>query len=139
MTSIKNRLILGASMASIVLFLAAPSPLRAQTAEPLTNSEVAALGHLVVKAAHFTGQDPRLVRYEVTTPKTYRATYILTIEYFGKFSGKRYVATIDIHMDTLGHTEAMRVDYSDNNPYFSANAGKLARVVHQINNVLGNP
>ena len=139
MTGIKNRLILGASIASIVWFLAAPATLCAQTAEPLTKSEVAALGHLVVKAAHFTGQDPRLIRYEVATPKTYRATYTLTMEYFGKFSGKRYVANIDIHMDTLGNVEAMRVDYSDNNPYFSANAGKLARVVHQINNVLGNP
>ena len=140
MTGIKNRLILGTAIASIVLFLAAPSALQAQTtAEPLTQSEVAALGHLAVKAAHFSGQDPRLIRYEVTSPKAYRATYTLTMEYYGWLSGKRYVATIDIHMDTLGHNEAMRVEYSDNNPYFSANAGKLARVVHQINNVLGVP
>jgi hypothetical protein len=139
MTSIKNRLVLGVSMGSIAFLLAAPPSLWAQTAEALTRSEVAAMGHLVVKAAHFTGQEPRLLRYELTTPKTCRATYALTMEYYGKFSGKRYVASIDIHMDSLGTTEAMRVDYSDNNPYFSANAGKLARVVHQINNLLGTP
>jgi hypothetical protein len=139
MTSIKSRLALGASLAGIVLVLAAPLPAQAQSAEPLTKGEVEAMGHLVVKAAHFTGQDPRLIRYEVAVPKSYRATYTLTMEYYGKFSGKRYVASIDIHMDTLGNTEAMRVDYSDNNPYFSANAGKLARVVHQINNLLGTP
>ena len=139
MTSIKSRLIRGASLGGIVLLLAAPLPARAQSAEPLTKSEVEAMGHLVVKAAHFTGQDPRLIRFEVTIPKPCRATYTLTMEYYGKFSGKRYVASIDIHMDTLGNMEAMRVDYSDNNPYFSANAGKLARVVHQINNLLGTP
>ena len=83
MTGIKNRFLLGAIIASVVL--AAPSALWGQsTADPLDKSEVAAIGHLVVKAAHFTGQDPRLIRYEVTTPKTYRATYTLTMEYFGK-------------------------------------------------------
>jgi hypothetical protein len=136
MTGINKRFFSGAS---IVLILAA-SPAWAQTtAEPLTRDEVAAIGHLVVKAAHFTGQEPRLVRYEVTNPKQYRATYILTMEYYGRFSGRRYVAAIDVHMDTLGHNEAMRVDYSDNNPFFGASASKLARVVHQINNVIGVP
>ena len=136
MTGINHRLLLGMALA----LLLTTSPSWAQTtAEPLTKSDVAAMGHLAVKAAHFTGQDPRLIRYEVTSPKAFRATYTLTMEYHGKFSGKRYVATIDIHVDTLDHNEAMRVDYSDNNPYFSASASKLARVVHQINNVLGVP
>lgn len=139
MTGIKNRSIIAASACTLAVFLAAPASLWAQTAEPLTQSEVAAMGHLVVKAAHFTGQNPRLIRYEVTTPKTYRATYTLTMEYFGKFSGRRYLAVIDVHMDTLGTMEAMRVDYSDNNPYFNANAANLNKVVHQINNVLGSP
>jgi hypothetical protein len=135
MTGINKRFLLGASIA----LLLAASPTWAQTtAEPLTNSEVAAIGHLAVKAAHFTAHEPRLVRYEVTNPKQYRATYTLTMEYYGWFSGSRYLATIDIHMDTLGHNEAMRVDYSDNNCIW-ASASKLARVVHQINNVLGVP
>ena len=70
MTGINKRFILGTSIA---LFLAA-SPAWAQSAaEPLSKSEVAAIGHLVVKAAHFSAQEPRLVRYEVTSPKTYRA------------------------------------------------------------------
>jgi hypothetical protein len=138
----KNRLALGAAL-GIALLLVSPASLWAQSAESqaesLSKSDVAAMGHLVIKAAHFTAQEPRLIRYEVANPKTFRATYTLTMEYYGILSGKRYVATIDIHMDTLGNNEAMRVDYSDNNPYFSANASKLNRVVHQINNVLGVP
>jgi hypothetical protein len=136
MTGSKQRLVFGASMALILV----AAPAWAQTtAEPLATGEVVAIGHLIVKAAHCTAQEPRLLRYEVTSPKQYRATYTLTMEYYGWMSGRRYVATIDVHMDTLGHNEAMRVDYSDNNPFFSASASKLARVVHQINNVIGAP
>jgi hypothetical protein len=139
MSGIHKRLVSGASILSLALLFASPASLWADNAEALSNTEVAAMGHLVVKAAHFTGQNPRLVRYEVTGTKPNRATYILTMEYYGKVTGRRYLATIDIHMDTQGSTmEALRVDYADNN-VIPASFSKLARVVHQINNVLGNP
>jgi hypothetical protein len=93
---------------------------------------------LVVKAAHFTGQNPRLVRYQTHQTKSNRVTYTLTMEYYGKWTGSRYLATVDVHFETSGYMEAMRVDYSDNNCIW-ASASKVARSVHQINNLLGNP
>ena len=138
MTHLKNPSALIAAICTLGLLLGAPAAARAQSSNALTTTEVEAMGHLVVKAAHFTGQNPRLVRYQTHQTKSNRVTYTLTMEYYGKWTGSRYLATVDVHFETSGYMEAMRVDYSDNNCIW-ASASKVARSVHQINNLLGNP
>ncbi|MBI3823546.1 MAG: hypothetical protein HY289_12825 [Planctomycetes bacterium] len=141
MTSIKNRLVIVASACSLALLLAAPASVRAQTPAVLAESEIGSMGHLTVKAAHFTGKNPRLVRYEAPRYDGNEVTYSLVMEYYGAGTGKRYLAHIDVHMvkTTQGiGLKCTRVDYSDNNIWFYSHS-KLARVPHQINNLLGVP
>lgn len=75
----------------------------------------------ILKAAHFSGKDPALDRFELKEIKKGRTSLIMKGSYKGRITSKKYIANIIVHLDTLekGNWEVLRIEYSDNNniPY----------------------
>jgi hypothetical protein len=71
----------------------------------------------VLKAAHPTGVDPSLDRYEFKEEKPGRTMLTIKGTYKGKVTRKVYNADIGILIDSSNKDawEVLRIDYSDNN------------------------
>ena len=96
---------------------------------------VTAAGTAVVKAAHPTAKNIDLVEYKYTTPKPNRTDLALKMEYHGKATNKRYVATIVVKIDSSNKDawEVLNIDYSDNNnvPYSAKKVQELIKTFNK--------
>jgi len=85
----------------------------------------------ILKAAHFSGREPALEKYEYEEVKKGRTKLTIRGTYKGLTTGKQYVADITVHLDTLDPDkwEVLRVEYSDNNnvPFNRKNLDRLIK------------
>jgi hypothetical protein len=90
----------------------------------------------ILKAAHFSGREPAMEKYEYEEVKKGRTKLTIRGSYKGLTTGKQYQADITIHLDTLDPDkwEVLRVEYSDNNndPH---NRKKLEQLVKKFNRI----
>ena len=70
----------------------------------------------VLKAAHFTGVEPKLDRYEYKNPKAGRTELVMKGTFKGKATGKLYTSDIIVVIDSSNKDswEVLRIEYSDN-------------------------
>ncbi len=96
---------------------------------------VTAAGTAVVKAAHPTAKKIDLVEYKYTTPKPNRTELAIKMEYHGKATNKRYVASIVVKIDSSSKDawEVLNIDYSDNNnvPYSARKVQELIKTFNK--------
>jgi hypothetical protein len=96
---------------------------------------VTAAGTAVVKAAHPTAKKIDLIEYKYTNPKPNRTDLTLKMEYHGKATNKRYVATIVVKIDSGNKDawEVLNIDYSDNNnvPYGAKRVQELIKTFNK--------
>jgi len=78
---------------------------------------VGEVGETIVKAAHSSAQKVAMVEHRYTSPKTGRNELTIKMEYFGKATGKKYLAEIVVKIDSLDKNawEVLTIDYTDNN------------------------
>lgn len=71
----------------------------------------------IIKAAHPTGVEPKLEKYEYKEVKAGQTQLIMKGSYKGKVTRKVYNADITVLIDTSNKDswEVLRIDYSDNN------------------------
>jgi hypothetical protein len=84
---------------------------------------VAQLGKLAVSAAHPTGQDVALLKHD-TRERGGRLTVTAKMEYYGAWSGRRYLAEVEFEFVTAGRPACLSIKYSDNNPIPEASGWK---------------
>ncbi len=96
---------------------------------------VTAAGAAVVKAAHPTAKKIDLVEYKYTAPKPNRTDLAIKMEYHGKATNKRYVASIVVKIDSSNKDawEVLNIDYSDNNnvPYSAKRVQELIKAFNK--------
>ena len=95
---------------------------------------VAAAGTAVVKAAHPTAKKIDLVEYKYTHPKPNRTDLAIKMEYHGKATNKRYVASVVVKIDSSNKDawEVLNIDYADNNSV-AYNEKKIQELIKQMN------
>jgi hypothetical protein len=85
----------------------------------------------ILKAAHFTGRQPSLEKYEFKEIKPGRTELRMMGSYKGAVSTKEYMAKITVFIDTLDkkNWEVLRIKYDDNNniPYSRKKVDELIK------------
>lgn len=88
----------------------------------------------ILKAAHFTGKDPKMIDFEKKEIKKGRTNIVFKGSYKGRVTGKKYLANITVRLDTLdeGPPEVLQIKYSDNNniPY---SRKKIDELIEKLN------
>src|SRR5262245_20678791 len=98
------------------------------------NQFVAKVGRAIVKAAHPTGKNAELVRYDVKNPKPNRTELHIQMDYKGQITNKTYKANIVVKVDSTNQNawEALNIDYSDNNN-IKYNARNVQELIKRFN------
>jgi len=97
----------------------------------------AAVGEMIVNAAHPTGRKVAFVRHELKDDpkKEGRKLLLIKMEYFGAITGKRYVSDIELKIEaTRSGWEVLDIDYSDNNN-IKANLENISQLKKKLNQV----
>src|SRR5579885_1805605 len=84
---------------AVVLALAPVGAARGDEFE-LSKSDAQLIGKAITNHAHPTGDNPAYLKHTISKDKANRYTISMKTEYYGAFTGKRYVAEIEIKIDT---------------------------------------
>jgi hypothetical protein len=78
---------------------------------------VADVGRAIIKAAHPTGKNPEMVRYDIKEPKPNRTEMHIEMDYKGQVTNKTYRGNILVKIDSTNKDawEVLNIEYSDNN------------------------
>ncbi len=134
----RRNLLHGLALACAVMFLAAPlradDPPAFKKRGDMEKKFVSEVCVAILKAAHPTGVEPTLDRYEYKSEKEGRTTLTMKGTFKGKITKKVYTADIIVYIDSLKKDawEVLKVEYSDNDaiPY---NKGNIEELIKKFN------
>jgi hypothetical protein len=98
-----------------------------------------ALANCITQAAHPTGANPDLLRYQITYPSQTRIQATFHVEYFGGFTGRPYPGVITMWINTADPDawEVERMHFSDSANRIRPNEQNLSLLRRKLNGIFG--